>query len=240
MAVGIGSPGNTFALMPTREVGLLVDPLCLPYSSYAHVIRLVQDLRTIDPPITIQLHVPIELLDQSAASQMTKLPSIFSWVPQMNPPLFKLSTDIQPDVRGPLLATTTEATRCSQLLSIADAIQADGIVTADELLSNARYPLYQWHRIRIIPLQDLGDLVEVFAHGHSVFWSCTNEDRYMISDLFYQQFHWKGLRYGNWFSKIESELTKPELKESLRSALLNRYPFILHCRDIFRWRWGRA
>jgi hypothetical protein len=57
----------------------------------------------------------------------------------------------------------------------------------------------------------------------------------MIFDLFYQRFHRKGLRYANWFNDIESTLTNAELKESLRSALLNRYPFILYCRDMIRF-----
>ena len=163
MEIGIGSSRNTFALMPIRELSLLLDPSCLPYSNYAHVIRLVSDLRTIDSPITIKLLIPNELLDQAAAAQTTGLSPPFFLLPDISPSPFNFDSDISSDVRDAILTNTADATRCLGLLSVADAIQADGIVTADELLIEARYQLYQHHRIRVIPLNEFGDTVEVFA-----------------------------------------------------------------------------
>jgi hypothetical protein len=235
MVVTTGSPRNTFATMPSREIGLLLDPACIPYSSYAHVIRLICDLRSIEPPITIQLLVPCELLDQATAALARDLHNPFLLRKDISRSPFKLDTRIPSGVREPLLKNSVEVNLCLGLLSVAEAVQADGIITNDELLINARYPLYQYHRIRVIPLRELDDTVEVFAHGHSVFWSSTNEDRYMIFDLFYQRFHWKGSRFARWFLKVAEKIASNELRESLRSALLNRYAFILYCRDMIRF-----
>jgi hypothetical protein len=174
-------------------------------------------------------------LDQATASQTTSLSPPFVLLQNISPPLFELDSHLPSEVREQLLANTAEANRCASLLSLADVIQADGIVTADEILITARYPLYQRHRIRVIPLNELGDTVEVFAHGHSVFWSCTNEDRYMIFDQFYQRHHWKGSRFARWFLEVADTIASNELRESLRSALLNRYAFILYSRDMIRF-----
>jgi hypothetical protein len=120
-------------------------------------------------------------------------------------------------------------------LAVADAIQADGIVTNEEILVNARYGLYQHHRIRIIPLKELGDIVEIFAHGHSIFWPATSPERYLVFDLFYQWSHWKSNRFAKWFNEVQAQIERKELRESLRSALLNRYPFLLYSRDMVRF-----
>ena len=48
MAIQTGSPRNTLAFMPTRELSLLIDPVCVPQLSdpaYSDVLRLVIDLR---------------------------------------------------------------------------------------------------------------------------------------------------------------------------------------------------
>ena len=57
----------------------------------------------------------------------------------------------------------------------------------------------------------------------------------MIFDLFDQRLHWKGSRFAKWFLEIADRTASNELRESLRSALLNRYAFILYCRDMIRF-----
>ena len=57
----------------------------------------------------------------------------------------------------------------------------------------------------------------------------------MTFDLFYQRLHSKGYRFARWFFQVEDELLINDLRECLRSALLNRYPFILYCRDMIRF-----
>ena len=168
-------------------------------------------------------------------SDASRLSSPFASLETVNSQNLQLEKNIPAEVREPLLAGTAEANRCLTLLSTADAQQVDGIVTNDERLINARYPLYQWHRIRIIPIDEFGDTVEIFAHGHSVFWSSISEERYMTFDLFYQRLHSKGYRFARWFFQVEDQLLTNDLRESLRSALLNRYPFILYCRDMIRF-----
>jgi hypothetical protein len=199
------------------------------------VIRLIRDLRMIEPPVTVQLFVPFDLVDQGMASQTRELSAPFVLLEKISSPPFEVDIHIPSDVRESLLAKNAQANRCLNLLSVAEAVQADGIVTDDELLINARYPLYQWHLIRVIPLPELGDTVEVFAHGHSVFWSATNQDRYMIFDQFYQRLHWKGSRFARWFLEVAEKTASNQLRESLRSALLNRYAFIVYSRDMIRF-----
>ena len=213
MANGTESPRDTFALMPSRRLDLLFDPSCFPYSNYAHVIRLINDLGNIEPCITIRLLVPLDLLDQ-AMLDASPLSSPFASLKTVKAPNFQLENNIPAEVSEPLLAGTAEANRCLTLLSTADAQQVDGIVTNDERFINARYALYQWHRIRIIPIDEFGDTVEIFAHGHSVFWSSISEERYMTFDLFYQRLHSKGYRFARWFSQVEDQLLTNDLRES--------------------------
>jgi hypothetical protein len=54
-------------------------------------------------------------------------------------------------------------------------------------------------------------------------------------DLVYQWTHWKASRFAKWFNHVQAIIEKKELQESLRSALLNRYPFLLYSRDMVRF-----
>jgi hypothetical protein len=52
------------------------------------------------------------------------------------------------------------------------------------------------------------------------------------SGVLYQFTHWKARRLFNWFNQVSRRLSADEpLRELLRSALLNRYVFILRARD---------
>lgn len=238
MAVRTGSPRNTLAFMPTRELSLLIDPSCVPPlcdSVYSDLIRLVTDLRNLEAPVTVHLLLPTQSIDQISLTLAAKITPPLSLIKENTPPTFLLDIAIPSELREPLLSNTVESKRCLNLLAVGNAIQADGIVTNEQMLVNARYPLYQHHRLRIIPLKELGDTVEIFAHGHSIFWPSTSAERFLVFDLFYQWSHWKGRRFASWFNEVQAKIEKKELSESLRSALLNRYPFLLYSRDMVRF-----
>jgi hypothetical protein len=237
MVVRTGSPGNTLAFMPTRELNLLIDPACVPSlcdSVYSSAIRLINDLRNLEVPVTVHLLLPTHLTDPSTIALAAKITPPLSLLKEILPPPFKLDVAIQSELREPLLSNTVESNRCLDVLAVGDAIQADGILTNDARLVNARYGLYQHHRIRIIPLKELGDTVEIFAHGHSIFLSYTT-GQYITLDVFYQWTHWRGSRFAKWFNQVQATIERKELQESLRSALLNRYPFLLYSRDMVRF-----
>jgi hypothetical protein len=237
MVVRTGSAGNTLAFMPTRELNLLIDPACVPSlcdSGCAHAIRLISDLRNLEVPVTVHLLLPTHLTDPSTIALAAKISPPLSLLKEISPPPFTLDAAIQSELREALISNTAESNRCRDLLAMGDAIQADGIVTNEPLLVNARYALYQYHRAKIIPLKELYDTTEVFAHGHSIFLSHTT-GMYITLDLFYQWTHWKASRLAKWFNRVQAIIDKKELQESLRSALLNRYPFLLYSRDMVRF-----
>ena len=187
-----------------------------------------------ESPVTVRLLLLTHLTDPSTIALAAKITPPLSLLKEISPPPFKLDAAIQSELREPLLSNTAESNRCLEVLAVGNAIQADGIVTNEAILVNARYPLYQHHRIRIIPLKELGDIVEIFAHGHSIFLSYTT-GQYITLDVFYQWTHWTASRFARWFNQVQATIEKKELQESLRSALLNRYPFLLYSRDMVRF-----
>jgi len=122
----------------------------------------------------------------------------------------------------------------SSLLALSQSMTADGIVTDSGLLIEYQYVIYQYHRIRIVPVDEFRDMIRVIAVGNSVFWS-TAYARDIGFDIFYQMTHWKAARLFKWWSQsIMGQRTK-ELVENLRAALLNRFPYILYSRDMVRF-----
>ena len=90
-------------------------------------------------------------------------------------------------------------------------------------------------RIRIIPPDEFHDVVEIIAHGHSIFWSAANPDRRFTFDVFYQNNHWKNLRLARWLSNVYTTLQNEEVRLNLQSAIMNRLPHILYARDMARF-----
>jgi hypothetical protein len=77
MAVRRGTPGNTLAFMPTRELNLLIDPAGVPSlrdSIYSPTIRLINDLRNLEVPVTVHLLLPTHLTDPTTITWQRKLP----------------------------------------------------------------------------------------------------------------------------------------------------------------------
>ncbi len=98
---------------------------------------------------------------------------------------------------------------------------ADGIVTDSEWLIKYQYAVYQYHRIRIVPLDEFRDMINVVAIGNSIFWS-TAFAKDIGFDTFYQMTHWKAARLFRWYGKAIMGMGEKELVENLRAALLHR------------------
>ena len=77
-------------------------------------------------------------------------------------------------------------------------------------------------------------MIRVIAVGNSVFWSSAYS-RDIGFDIFYQMTHWKAMRLFKWWSQAISGHTTKEVVDHLRSALLNRFPYILYSRDMVRF-----
>jgi hypothetical protein len=119
-------------------------------------------------------------------------------------PPFTLSRALPGRWRKPL--ENRAATATLGLLALAEAVQADGIITDSELLVGGRYPLYQHHRVRIIPLAEFGDVLESCAHGHGIFWSATEPSRNYTQDIYYQTLHPNGRKLARWFYPRQSRV----------------------------------
>jgi hypothetical protein len=120
------------------------------------------------------------------------------------------------------------------LLALADDAQADGLVTADSVLIERRYDLLQHHRLRIVPISEFADVIEVVAHGHSVFWSATDSGGRLTIDLYYQAHHWKQKRLTSWYW-TKGPTLESDLRDNVHSALINRYALIAYTRDMVRF-----
>jgi hypothetical protein len=121
------------------------------------------------------------------------------------------------------------------LLTLAEALAADGIFTQMRLLLDERYDLYGHQGIRILPLQELADTVEVIAHGNHIFWSASHPERNLFLDIYYPVAHWKNARYFAWLNKMQARPLSVEVKEALHNALINRYAYILYARDMIKY-----
>jgi hypothetical protein len=225
-----------YAFFPVRQFLILVDPNCivsLTEAKLAGVFRLIHDLNRVDPPIVIQLLTPSYLADGSTLDVLSRFRTIIS-LPKKpdNLPELKVSTSLPRELRNRINADTPESQHYRALLALAIQLQVDGVLTQSSELIDGRYPLYQYHRIRVVPVSEIADLVEICAHGHSVFWSASHEDRVLTHDVYYPWAHWKNARLAKWLNKIGSTISNPNLLESLRSAILNRYPMLLYARDM--------
>jgi hypothetical protein len=122
----------------------------------------------------------------------------------------------------------------SSLLALSEGMTADGLVTDSDFLIEYQYVIYQYHRIRIVPVDEFRDMIRVIAVGNSVFWSAAYA-RDIGFDTFYQMTNWKATRLFRWWSQAIMGQTTKELVENLRAALLNRFPYILYSRDMVRF-----
>ena len=194
---------------------------------------LVQDLSRARPAVDIHLVFPAFLAGADALPRQARM--MFEVVETASDiPAFMPGLHLPREVSDAFAVPSEEVRQGLALLVLADAWQADWLLTNRPVLLDARYQLYQHHRIRAIPLSELADWIEVCAHGNGIFWSASAPARYLTVEVFYPWTHWKGRRLASWFFKEAPQLDK-KLSEDLRNALLNRYPFILLSRDLVRY-----
>jgi len=148
-----------------------------------------------------------------------------------------LSRDLRRRVRERIESGAEGERRGLRLLALAWHLKADGVVTTITSVVEPRFDLLHLHKFLVISPDDLPDFVEVCARGHDV--PCTaypTSVSALSSGSGYQFAHWKGRLLFIWFNSLDSALRADErLHELLRSALLNRYPFILRARDMIRF-----
>jgi hypothetical protein len=227
--------------LPTRDFVLILDPYCLenllavPLRS---ALALIRDLATLAPPITINLIFPHYLAsaDQQALLE-TGLAPLIPFRDEGAVPALILSRDIRGRVRGRIERGAEGEQRGFRLLALAHSLKADGIVTEIPSIVDPRYELLQHHKFRIVPPEGFPDFVEVCARGLDVPCAALPAaPTYRPAGILYQFAHWKGRRLFNWFNHVAPSLSADEaLRELLRSALLNRYAFILRARDMVRF-----
>lgn len=222
----------------SRQFTFVIDPECLPGFHYPYhgILDLVTDLRSFSPPVDIHLLLPAYLATPSNQSLAQYATPPFQ---RLNKPsdrhTFTPDSHMPDDVIKKLLEDDDESKRVRSLLAIAAKIQADALTTSSETLVGARHAIYDHHRIRIIALDELSDVVETCAHGHGLFWSAALPNRDLSVDIFYQRTHWKNYRLCLWTDRARASASNNELKEHLRSAFFNRYSYVLYGRDMIRF-----
>src|SRR5262249_17026214 len=232
------SPGETLSVQPSRQFSFIIDPDIFPSfdrSPHADILLLLHDLQTWAIPIELELLLPTYLAGSAIRSFKHPRPPFQQLTKPLAGPDFTPDTEIPEGIRNKFAKGDEESQRVLGLLSLAVAAQADGLVTSSTVLVEARYALYQHHLIRVIPLEEFADVVEVFCHGHSLFWSVTNTNRRLIVDIYYQFAHWKNSRLYHWANKVLPTLSNKNIQEHLRSLLFKRYSFVLYGRDHIRF-----
>ncbi len=229
-----GTSKNTLSTYPTREFRFILDPQSITLFTQAPflpVFKLIRELEDVHPHIEIKIYLQIHLCEQAELVQGEIMGLEAIEIPELIPDIsFELESSIK-DV----FKKTGNDENALNLLSISEMWQADGVITGNESLIDQRYAIFQHHRIRIILLNEFADIVEIIAHGNSIFRSTTSTNRLLNFDLYYQLTHWKAVRYFKWCSSIMIKISETELVDNLRSAFFNRYPYILYSRDMIRF-----
>ncbi|MBU1157288.1 MAG: hypothetical protein KJ921_15655 [Proteobacteria bacterium] len=229
---------NTNYSQPTRQFRFIFDPSVatnLSSPSIGKIDKLFLDIELVNAAVEIEVWVPNQLLKDRV---FVTHPLYSEWVQVVscdkNVKLFKFHKNVDDFIEWDSLSPDESAT-ARYLLGISEFCQADGIVTNNKLLVEYRYQIYQYHRQRIIPLDEFADIMEIILHGNSIFLSATDSCLIYDNDTFYQSCHWKASRYSNWFQKISVEIKSKKLFDNLHSALLNRYPYIVYSRDMVKY-----
>lgn len=229
-----GTPKNTLSTYPTREFRFILDSQFIkPFTqtSSLPVFALITELKHVAPSIKIQIYLQQHLCNQADLAQGKSLGLEVVEIPELtSEPSIELESSIKD-----ILKQAGNDENALTLLTISKRWQADGIISDNEFLIDKRYTILQHHRIRIIPLVEFADVVEIIAHGNSIFRSTTSTERRLNFDLYYQLTHWKAARYRKWCLLIIKKISETELVDNLRTALLNRYPYILYSRDMIRF-----
>jgi hypothetical protein len=237
-----GTPGNTFATFPTRAFSFLVDPTALlelgvPESIGA--LFLIRDLGALEWPVDVKLLWPTYIDRVSPADASEPLAILLrGHVEEVRDGgetrQFAANSHMAETARAALGGESAAQQRRRSLLALADDAQADGLVTGDDVLVEQRYELLQHHRIRIVPVAEFADVIEVCAHGHSIFWSTGDSERRHTVDVYYPMNHWKQKRLASWYWTKRQDL-EADLRDNVHSALINRYALLAYARDMVRF-----
>jgi hypothetical protein len=215
-----------------RDFLFIVDPRSLSYMGHRlswEVTQILGDLREIYK-VDVQILFPKYLSDIGLPEHPGIL-RIFKVILEGPPAIFIFHKAVEKKLLKEL-GTLPKMDHELALLALAENMAADGIVTDSKLLISYQYAIYQYHRIRIIPFSEFRDTIHVVAVGNSFFWSAEHA-REIGFDIYYPMTHWKAIRFFKWWSGlISSGVAKKGLVENLRSALLNRFPYILYSRDM--------
>lgn len=237
-----GTPGNTFETFPTRAFSFLVDPTALPelgVSKNIGAVLLIRDLGALEWPVDVKLLWPTYVDAVSPAGVSVSLALLLEQHLEEvreggETRRFVASSHMAEAARAALGGESSGQQRRRALLALADDAQADGLVTDDDVLVERRYDLLQHHRIRVVPVVEFADVIEVCAHGHSIFWSAIDSGRRLTSDVYYQSNHWKQKRLAKWYWAKRQDL-EADLRDNVHSALINRYALIAYARDMVRF-----
>ncbi len=216
----------------TRDFIFIVDPRvlpCLGLKLSREIATRVEYLRE-NFSVNVRLILPKYISDISL-SEDSDIMKILIVLPEGPPAIFKFDKAVEMHKQFGSLPQMKEELA---LLALSESVLADGIVTDSKTLISIQYAIYQYQRIRVIPFDEFQDAINVVSVGNSIFWS-TAYTREIGFDIFYQMTHWKASRLFNWFQAITGRVDKKTLNESLRNALLNRFPYILYSRDMVRF-----
>jgi len=224
---------------PTREFVLVVDPYILQEVltlNKGGLVRLVIELRQLPIPVNVQFAVPAYLVGPEVAETVKAASFALSFVRDESrvPPL-TLSPEISRRHRERIERGAEGECRGLRLLALAQYLKADGIVTTIPSLVEARHLLRLRHAFQIVSPAELLDFVGICARGHSVFCTARPAPTYLPPDIFYQFTDPKARRWFEWLNKVGPTIGDETLREHLRSALLNRYCFILYARDMTKF-----
>jgi len=192
------------------------------------VIDTIHDLSILDNPVILKLFTPSEerisasfdgIVETYIVKQGSFVPS--KWMKKEKPKDFEKLEHLDQQT--------------STLLSSSFELKADCIITSNETLIDLRYLIYHYDIIRIIPLEEFHDFVEVCARGFSIYWSATSYTRILTPDIYYNVDHPDGKKLSDYFNSQSGKIEDNYLRENLRSLSLNRYSFILFTRDLVRF-----
>ena len=220
----------------TREFVLVTDPYTLEEAERRPLndaTSLARELAQVDPPVAIHLITPAYLATERHVGLATRYGVRVRWDETQVPPL-ALSRDLPRRVRERIERGAEGESRGARLLAFAEHVKADGIITTIPSLTEPRLLLLRHHRLRIVLPNEFPDFVEICGRGHLLACSAS-VPRWLPPNILYQVSHWKNRRLAHWFSTTGATSADGTTREHLRSAFLNRYPFILYARDMVRF-----
>ncbi len=228
-----GTPKNTLPTFPTREFRLIIDSKIIKSlinDKFFQIYNYIEILRNSDPSIKINLYLQKHFCSND---DLINAEEIGIEIIEIENIKFKDQINLNEKIKIELDKFGNE--NAYELLAISELWQADGIITEDEFLIKERYKINLYQIIKVIPVNELKDVIEVIAHGNSIYTLTGPIPIKLNFDTYYQSAHWKAFRYAKWYSNIIKIISNQELRDNLRTAFLNRYPYILYSRDMVRF-----